>query len=106
MRVGLEDRALKALSCYCETRYFLASPCHRVLPVIRHVSQRKPQTLMSSLCLLSPQEVKLSVPMSYTLKVHYKYTVVLETQPGLPYSQVRDMVAKKLELLPEHTKLR
>ncbi|XP_007111966.2 neutrophil cytosol factor 2 isoform X1 [Physeter macrocephalus] len=52
-----------------------------------------------------PKEVKLSIPMSYTLKVHYKYTVVMETQPGLPYSQVRDMVAKKLELLPEHTKL-
>ncbi|XP_004275261.1 neutrophil cytosol factor 2 isoform X1 [Orcinus orca] len=52
-----------------------------------------------------PKEVKLSVPMSYTLKVHYKYTVAMETQPGLPYSQVRDMVAKKLELLPEHTKL-
>lgn len=43
--------------------------------------------------------------MPYILKVHYKYTVVMETQPGLPYSQVRDMVAKKLELLPEHTKL-
>ncbi|XP_032488086.1 neutrophil cytosol factor 2 isoform X2 [Phocoena sinus] len=52
-----------------------------------------------------PKEVKLSIPMSYTLKVHYKYTVVMETQPGLPYSQVRDMVAKKLDLLPEHTKL-
>uniref|UniRef100_A0A8C7EQK6 Neutrophil cytosol factor 2 n=1 Tax=Neovison vison TaxID=452646 RepID=A0A8C7EQK6_NEOVI len=52
-----------------------------------------------------PKEGKLSVPMPYTLKVHYKYTVVMETQPGLPYSQVRDMVSKKLELLPEHTKL-
>lgn len=52
-----------------------------------------------------PKEVKLSVPMPYTLKVHYKYTVVKETQPGLPYSQVRDMVSKKLNLLPEHTKL-
>lgn len=51
------------------------------------------------------QEVKLSVPTSYTLKVHYKYTVVMETQFRLPYSQVRDMVAKKLDLLPEHTKL-
>uniref|UniRef100_A0A8D1P7R9 Neutrophil cytosol factor 2 n=1 Tax=Sus scrofa TaxID=9823 RepID=A0A8D1P7R9_PIG len=50
-------------------------------------------------------DVRLSVPMSYTLKVHYKYTVVMETQPGYPYSQVRDMVAKKLALLPEHTKL-
>uniref|UniRef100_A0A2I2ZXB1 Neutrophil cytosol factor 2 n=1 Tax=Gorilla gorilla gorilla TaxID=9595 RepID=A0A2I2ZXB1_GORGO len=52
-----------------------------------------------------PKEAKLSVPMPYTLKVHYKYTVVMETQPGLPYSQVRDMVSKKLELRLEHTKL-
>ncbi|XP_045694692.1 neutrophil cytosol factor 2 isoform X2 [Phyllostomus hastatus] len=52
-----------------------------------------------------PKEIKLSVPMPYTLKVHYKYTVVMETQPGLPYSQIRDMVSKKLQLLPEHTKL-
>ncbi|XP_008566165.1 PREDICTED: neutrophil cytosol factor 2 isoform X3 [Galeopterus variegatus] len=52
-----------------------------------------------------PKEVKLRVPMPYTLKVHYKYTVVMETEPGLPYSQVRDMVSKKLELLLEHTKL-
>uniref|UniRef100_F6SAP2 Neutrophil cytosol factor 2 n=1 Tax=Callithrix jacchus TaxID=9483 RepID=F6SAP2_CALJA len=52
-----------------------------------------------------PKEVKLSVPMPYTLKVHYKYTVVMETRPGLPYSQVRDMVSKKLELRLEHTKL-
>uniref|UniRef100_A0A673UBI7 Neutrophil cytosol factor 2 n=1 Tax=Suricata suricatta TaxID=37032 RepID=A0A673UBI7_SURSU len=51
------------------------------------------------------KEVKLRVPMPYTLKVHFKYTVVMETQPGLPYSQVRGMVSKKLELLPEHTKL-
>ncbi|XP_036890971.1 neutrophil cytosol factor 2 isoform X1 [Sturnira hondurensis] len=52
-----------------------------------------------------PKEIKLSVPMPYTLKVHYKYTVVMETQPGLPYSQVRAMVSTKLQLLPEHTKL-
>ncbi|GAB1285541.1 Neutrophil cytosol factor 2 [Apodemus speciosus] len=52
-----------------------------------------------------PKEVRLSVPMPYMLKVHYKYTVVMETQLGLPYSQLRNMVAKKLELLPEHTKL-
>uniref|UniRef100_A0A8I6A5E9 Neutrophil cytosol factor 2 n=1 Tax=Rattus norvegicus TaxID=10116 RepID=A0A8I6A5E9_RAT len=51
------------------------------------------------------QEVKRSVPMPYMLKVHYKYTVVMETQLGLPYSQLRNMVSKKLELLPEHTKL-
>lgn len=44
--------------------------------------------------------------MPNTLKVHYKYTVVMETQPGLPYSQVWNMVSKKLKLKPEHTKLR
>lgn len=44
--------------------------------------------------------------MPYMLKVHYKYTVVMETQLGLPYSRLRDMVAKKLMLLPEHTQLR
>ncbi|XP_053460584.1 neutrophil cytosol factor 2 isoform X2 [Nycticebus coucang] len=52
-----------------------------------------------------PKDVRLSVPMPYTLKVHYKYTAVMETQPGLPYSRVRNMVSKKLQLLPEHTKL-
>ncbi|XP_041518721.1 neutrophil cytosol factor 2 isoform X2 [Microtus oregoni] len=52
-----------------------------------------------------PKEVKLSVPMPYMLKVHYKYTVVMETELGLPYSRLRDMVSKKLELLPGHTKL-
>jgi neutrophil factor 2 len=61
---------------------------------------------MLGICFLFPQEVKLSVPMPYTLKVHYKFTVVMETQLRLPYSQVRDMVSKKLQLLPEHTKLR
>lgn len=74
--------------------------------MIEHGARRKPQTLVSSLFFFSPQDVRLSVPMSYTLKVHYKYTVVMETQPGYPYSQVREMVAKKLALLPEHTKLR
>ncbi|XP_005071342.1 neutrophil cytosol factor 2 [Mesocricetus auratus] len=52
-----------------------------------------------------PKEVKPSLPMPYMLKVHYKYTVVMETQLGLPYSQLRDMVSKKLGLLPGHTKL-
>ncbi|XP_012871240.1 PREDICTED: neutrophil cytosol factor 2 isoform X2 [Dipodomys ordii] len=51
------------------------------------------------------KEVRLRVPTPYTIKVHYKYTVVMEAQPGLPCSQVQDMVSKKLQLLPEHTKL-
>ncbi|CAO2637232.1 Neutrophil cytosol factor 2 [Lemmus lemmus] len=65
---------------------------------------RKPLALKCPLPRLW-QEVKLSVPMPYMLKVHYKYTVVMETELGLPYSQLRDMVSKKLELLPGHTKL-
>ncbi|XP_023562633.1 neutrophil cytosol factor 2 isoform X2 [Octodon degus] len=52
-----------------------------------------------------PKEIQLRVPTPYTVKVHYKYTVVMETQPGLPYNQVWHMVSKKLQLLPEHTKL-
>uniref|UniRef100_G3TZU8 Neutrophil cytosol factor 2 n=1 Tax=Loxodonta africana TaxID=9785 RepID=G3TZU8_LOXAF len=64
----------------------------------------KPQ-LLTGYGFLSPQEVKLSVPMPYTLKVHYKYTVVMETQPGLSYRQVLDAVSKKLKLLPAHTRL-
>ncbi|XP_048214014.1 neutrophil cytosol factor 2 [Perognathus longimembris pacificus] len=51
------------------------------------------------------KEVRLNVPTPYTIKVHYKYTVVMEAQPGLPCSQVRDMVSKKLKLLPQHTQL-
>ncbi|XP_012584509.1 PREDICTED: neutrophil cytosol factor 2 isoform X2 [Condylura cristata] len=51
------------------------------------------------------KEVQLSIPMPYTVKVHYKYTVIMEMQLGLPYSQVLGMVSKKLKLLPEHTKL-
>ncbi|XP_003474966.1 neutrophil cytosol factor 2 [Cavia porcellus] len=52
-----------------------------------------------------PKKTQPRIPMPNTLKVHYKYTVVMETQPGLPYSQVWNMVSKKLKLKPEHTKL-
>uniref|UniRef100_A0A8C5L440 Neutrophil cytosol factor 2 n=1 Tax=Jaculus jaculus TaxID=51337 RepID=A0A8C5L440_JACJA len=65
----------------------------------------RPQLLPGQKQKEEPKEVKLSVPSSYTLKVHYKYTVLMETQPGLPFRQVRDTVSKKLELLTEHTKL-
>ncbi|XP_068930505.1 neutrophil cytosol factor 2 [Petaurus breviceps papuanus] len=50
-------------------------------------------------------DLKLSVPTLYTLKVHYKYTVAMEIRPGLPYTEILDMVCKKLDLLPKHTKL-
>ncbi|XP_055963966.1 neutrophil cytosol factor 2 [Sorex fumeus] len=52
-----------------------------------------------------PQEVQLRVPDFYTLKVHHKFTVVLETQPGVPYEQLRAAVAQKLRLQPQHTRL-
>ncbi|XP_064132606.1 neutrophil cytosol factor 2 isoform X4 [Loxodonta africana] len=65
----------------------------------------KPQLLTGQKQREKPKEVKLSVPMPYTLKVHYKYTVVMETQPGLSYRQVLDAVSKKLKLLPAHTRL-
>ncbi|CAO2637231.1 Neutrophil cytosol factor 2 [Lemmus lemmus] len=103
-------------------------PCNYLEPVeLRIHPQSQPQALLgpvhkvaggcgNSGCCRKPlalkcplprlwQEVKLSVPMPYMLKVHYKYTVVMETELGLPYSQLRDMVSKKLELLPGHTKL-
>ena len=81
-------------------------PAAQNAPCDQDVAKRRPQRLRSSFCFLSPQDVKLRVPMPYTVKVHYKYTVVMEIQAGLPSSQLRDLVAKKLELRPEHTTLR
>ncbi|NXD87507.1 NCF2 factor, partial [Halcyon senegalensis] len=40
------------------------------------------------------------------LKVHYKYTVALQVKPDLSYTELLDLVCKKLELQPEHTQLR
>uniref|UniRef100_A0A8C3T9A8 Neutrophil cytosolic factor 2 n=1 Tax=Chelydra serpentina TaxID=8475 RepID=A0A8C3T9A8_CHESE len=47
----------------------------------------------------------ISVP-PYVLKVHYKYTVAIPVRLGITYSELLDMVCKKLELSSEHTKLR
>lgn len=47
-----------------------------------------------------------AVPSPYILKVHYKYTVAMEATPQLSYSEILDMVCKKLELLTQHTTLR
>lgn len=52
-----------------------------------------------------PKEVQLKVPTPYTLKVHHKFTVALETQPDLPYAQLKAAVAQKLQLLPQYIKL-
>uniref|UniRef100_A0A8D2B8W5 Neutrophil cytosol factor 2 n=1 Tax=Sciurus vulgaris TaxID=55149 RepID=A0A8D2B8W5_SCIVU len=81
------------------------SPESDIPPPPRSSAPGRPQPSPGQKQKEEPKEVKLSVPTLYTLKVHYKYTVVMETQPGLPYSQVRDVVSKKLDLLPEHTKL-
>lgn len=97
---------LKALSITVKPVNYRPLPAAQNAPGDPGCGHEEAADTHALLCFLSPQDVKLSVPMPYTLKVHYKYTVVMETRPGLPYSQVRDMVSKKLELLPEHTQLR
>ncbi|NWW95073.1 NCF2 factor, partial [Rhynochetos jubatus] len=47
-----------------------------------------------------------AVSSPHVLKVHYKYTVALQVEPGLSYTELLDLVCKKLELQPEHTLLR
>lgn len=49
------------------------------------------------------QETK---PAPCILKVHYKYTVAMQVQPGLSYKELLNLICKKLELQPEHTQLR
>ncbi|KFV18981.1 Neutrophil cytosol factor 2, partial [Tauraco erythrolophus] len=53
-----------------------------------------------------PQEAEAAVSSPRILKVHYKYTVALQIEPGLSYTELLDLVCKKLELQPEHTQLR
>ncbi|NWQ89909.1 NCF2 factor, partial [Burhinus bistriatus] len=53
-----------------------------------------------------PQEAEAAGSSPHILKVHYKYTVALQVEPGLPYTELLDLVCKKLELQPEHTQLR
>ncbi|KFW10544.1 Neutrophil cytosol factor 2, partial [Eurypyga helias] len=53
-----------------------------------------------------PQEAEADVSSSHVLKVHYKYTVALQVEPGHSYTELLDLVCKKLELQPEHTHLR
>uniref|UniRef100_A0A8C0HLT2 Neutrophil cytosolic factor 2 n=1 Tax=Buteo japonicus TaxID=224669 RepID=A0A8C0HLT2_9AVES len=52
------------------------------------------------------QEAKAAISSPHILKVHYKYTVALQVEPGLSYTELLDLVCKKLELQPEHTQLR
>ncbi|NXK14816.1 NCF2 factor, partial [Herpetotheres cachinnans] len=53
-----------------------------------------------------PQEAEAAISSPHILKVHYKYTVALQGKPGASYTELLDMVCKKLELQPEHTQLR
>ncbi|XP_065265475.1 neutrophil cytosol factor 2 isoform X1 [Emys orbicularis] len=52
------------------------------------------------------KEMDETTSSPYVLKVHYKYTVAIPVQLGINYSELLDTVCKKLELTPEHTKLR
>ncbi|NWS94343.1 NCF2 factor, partial [Mionectes macconnelli] len=51
-------------------------------------------------------EAEPAISSPYVLKVHYKYTVALRVEPGLSYTELLDLVCKKLELQPQHTELR
>ncbi|NXX57594.1 NCF2 factor, partial [Scopus umbretta] len=53
-----------------------------------------------------PQEAKAALSSPHILKVHYKYTVALQVKPGLSYTELLDLVCKKLELQPSHMQLR
>uniref|UniRef100_A0A8B9RS99 Neutrophil cytosolic factor 2 n=1 Tax=Accipiter nisus TaxID=211598 RepID=A0A8B9RS99_9AVES len=50
-------------------------------------------------------EAKAAISSPHILKVHYKYTVALQVEPGLSYTELLDLVCKKLELQPEHAQL-
>ncbi|NWX46580.1 NCF2 factor, partial [Steatornis caripensis] len=56
--------------------------------------------------LFCPQEAEAAVSSPRILKVHYKYTIALQVEPGLSYTELLDLVCEKLELQPEHTQLR
>ncbi|XP_075566746.1 neutrophil cytosol factor 2 isoform X2 [Pelecanus crispus] len=51
-------------------------------------------------------KAKAALSSPHILKVHYKYTVALQVKPGLSYTELLDLVCKKLELQPTHTQLR
>ncbi|CAN0224964.1 unnamed protein product [Bubo scandiacus] len=52
------------------------------------------------------KEAEAAVSSPRILKVHYKYTIALQVEPGLSYAELLDLVCKKLELQPKHTQLR
>ncbi|XP_009558414.2 neutrophil cytosol factor 2 isoform X2 [Cuculus canorus] len=65
---------------------------------------RAPTTVMQP--REAAEEAKAAVSRPHILKVHYKYTVALQVKPDLSYTELLDLVCKKLELQPEHTQLR
>uniref|UniRef100_A0A8D0EYU0 Neutrophil cytosolic factor 2 n=1 Tax=Strix occidentalis caurina TaxID=311401 RepID=A0A8D0EYU0_STROC len=71
-------------------------------PVLGLPAGTVPATPSPSLVLLD--EAAVSSPR--ILKVHYKYTIALQVEPGLSYTELLDLVCKKLELQPKHTQLR
>ncbi|KAM6327067.1 neutrophil cytosol factor 2 [Podargus strigoides] len=52
------------------------------------------------------KEAGVAISTPHVLKVHYKYTIALQVEPGLSYMDLLELVCKKLELQPEHTQLR
>ncbi|XP_026709614.1 neutrophil cytosol factor 2 isoform X2 [Athene cunicularia] len=52
------------------------------------------------------KEAKAAISSPCILKVHYKYTIALQVEPGLSYTELLDLVCKKLELQPKHMQLR
>uniref|UniRef100_A0A8C8E4P1 Neutrophil cytosolic factor 2 n=1 Tax=Otus sunia TaxID=257818 RepID=A0A8C8E4P1_9STRI len=60
----------------------------------------------SNIPFTAQQEAETAVSSPRILKVHYKYTIALQVEPGLSYTELLDLVCKKLELQPRHTQLR
>uniref|UniRef100_A0A8B9C0D1 Neutrophil cytosolic factor 2 n=1 Tax=Anser brachyrhynchus TaxID=132585 RepID=A0A8B9C0D1_9AVES len=82
-------------------------PCNYLEPVELqnklHIQVRSPGGAASDTAIFHLQETK---PAPCILKVHYKYTVAMQVQPGLSYKELLNLICKKLELQPEHTQLR
>uniref|UniRef100_A0A8D0G7N2 Neutrophil cytosolic factor 2 n=1 Tax=Sphenodon punctatus TaxID=8508 RepID=A0A8D0G7N2_SPHPU len=78
-------------------------PCNYLEPM--ELQNQPLYGLQLSSALYYLQGVGLAVSIPYTVKVHYKYTVAMKASTELSYSKLLDMVCKKLELLPQHTRL-
>uniref|UniRef100_A0A8C0ERF1 Neutrophil cytosolic factor 2 n=1 Tax=Bubo bubo TaxID=30461 RepID=A0A8C0ERF1_BUBBB len=90
-------------------------PCNYLEPVELqnklHIQVRRPRRRWGpwegrSPHIHPPLEAEAAVSSPRILKVHYKYTIALQVEPGLSYAELLDLVCKKLELQPKHTQLR